>query len=183
MTDDMNPVARPSRTEEVLAPAFLDGIDEIPVEDLRRRRDLATRERDFQSYLRRLVQTPCDLLVAERERRTHGAAPTPIVERLKAALADAPRGSSRGEAVRVTLTADDLEEARARADALVSASQITRAQKLSDEELEAAIERLQRAERLVSRARHAVFDVHDRLQDELKRRYSTDPSLIPTRLS
>src|SRR5207302_5412296 len=123
-----------------------------------------------------------DLLVAERTRRVEGGAPTPVVERLKAALSEAPRGSSRGEAMRITLIAEDLEEARARADALVSASAITASEALSDTELAAAIDRLERAERVVSRSRQSVFDVHDRLQDELKRRYHSDPALIPTQL-
>ena len=182
--DETSDLARSPRTDEVLDPSFLQGIDDVSIDELRRRRDLATRERDFQSYLRRLVQTPYDLLLAERTRRAEGGATTPVVERLKAALvSESPRGSSRGEAFRITLSAEDLEAARARADALVSASSITAPEALSDAELDAAIDRLEHAERVVSQSRHAVFEVHDRLQDELKRRYLRDPALIPTQLS
>ena len=174
---------RSGRTERVLDPTFVDGLDELPLDELRDRRDLATRERDFQSYLRRLLQTPYDLLVAERTRRAEGTDPAPIVERLKAVLSDSPRGVSRGEAIRVTLSAEDVEEARASAGALVSASKVAAPEGLSDQELGDAIAALEEEERRVSAVRHAVFQVHDRLQEALKRRYLEDPGLIPTPLS
>jgi len=41
-----------------------------------------------------------------------------------------------------------------------------------------ALEKLEREERSISDARASVIGVHDRLQQELKRRYREDPTLI-----
>jgi len=63
---------------------------------------------------------------------------------------------------------------------LVSDATISDPTSLSDDDLARSERRLTEEERMVSRARQAVIDVHDRLQDELKRRYKEDPSLITT---
>ena len=48
---------------------------------------------------------------------------------------------------------------------------------LDDAGLADALARLERAERTVSADRRSILDVHDALQEELKRRYREDPTL------
>jgi hypothetical protein len=167
----------------VLDPAFLEGLDGLNVDEVRARRDEALVEREFQSFLRRLLQGREDLLIAERDLRRSGEPPAPLVERLTAALADRPRPPrSRGEALRDVLTPDDLDQATGWADAAAPTAATADPSALSDEDLQIALEELDRAERQVSEARSAVLRVHDRLQEELTRRYRDDPSSIPQSL-
>ena len=168
------------RTRAVLDPAFVEGLGELSVEELRGRRDEALAEREFQSFLRRLLQGRVDLLRAERERRDSGAAQAPLVERLTAALTEGSRpSSSRGEAVRDVLSESDVEEATRRADEFVPSAAVGDPDTLSDDELEAVLVKVVEVEGDVSAARTAVLRVHDRLQGELTRRYREDHSSIP----
>src|SRR5437867_3131452 len=111
---------RSGRTVAVLNPTFLEGLEELSTEEVRRRRDQAFAEREFQSYLRRLVQVRQDILTAERERRRSGGGSQSAVERVTAALSGGPKPKqSRGEALRTGLTTQDMEEAERRADAVL----------------------------------------------------------------
>jgi len=167
-----------SRAAEVLDQSFAEGLAEISLEELRRRRDEALAEREFQSYLRRLVQTRIDILRDEQARRVEGGDPQPLVERLASALSEGgPKGTSRGEALVVSVSSEDMAEAQLQADAITRIGDAD-PRSMSDEDLAAAVAVLEEAERSVSADRVAIFHVHDRLQDELKRRYRDDPSLI-----
>src|SRR5918999_134508 len=68
------------------------------------------------------------------------------------------------------------EVRRRRVERLVADASISGPAELSDEDLDAALERLREEERRISDSRTAVMEIHDRLQDELKRRYKEDPS-------
>jgi anti-sigma-K factor RsiG len=172
---------RPARTAAVLDPAFLEGLEQLSTEELRRRRDQAFAEREFHSYLRRLVQVRQDILTAERDRRRSGAAPPSAVERVTEALTGGrPKGThSRGEALRTGLTQEDMEEAERYANAVADQASADSPDDLPDAELERSLAALAEGERTISTDRLAVIRVHDRLQDELKRRYREDPSQIP----
>jgi anti-sigma-K factor RsiG len=172
---------RAARTSAVLDPAFLEGLEGLSTDEVRRRRDQAYAEREFQSYLRRLVQVRQDILSAERDRRREGGAPQSAVERVTAALSEGrPKAKeSRGEALRTGLMPDDVEEAERRADAVLDQTAGNSPEDLSDEELERSLAALAEGERTISSDRLSVMRVHDRLQEELKRRYREDPSQIP----
>jgi hypothetical protein len=173
--------ATSSRQEEVLSPDFAENLAGLPLDELRQRRDLALAEREYLSDLRRLVQVRQDLLTAERERRCSGGEQEPLVDRLRTVLAEGPSsGASRGEAVRFQLSDDDLAEAERRADSMAPEAGLMVPDKMSEGELDELRARLDQEERTVSSARSKVLAVHDRLQDELKRRYREDPSSIPT---
>jgi anti-sigma-K factor RsiG len=172
--------SRPGRTASVLDPAFVDGLEGLSTEEVRRRRDQAFAEREFQSYKRRLVQVRQDILAAERRRRLSGAGSQTAVERVTQALSGGPKPKqSRGEALRTGLTSEDMEEAERQADAVLDQVAANNPEELGDEELERLLAALTEGERTISSARLAVMRVHDRLQEELKRRYREDPSQIP----
>ncbi len=171
-----------SRTERVLDPSFVAGLEDLPTEDVRRRRDETLAERDYQSYLRRLIQARQDLLEQEQARRLEGGEPRALVDRLIAVLALGPQGGSRGEALRLQIPPADIAAAERQMRQLLGPSDLAEPEAMSDEDVSRMLEALRGAERDVSEDRGAVFRVHDRLQGELKRRYRLDPSEILTRL-
>jgi anti-sigma-K factor RsiG len=166
------------RTKEILEPSFVEGLEDLPLDEVRRRRDRALAEREFHSYLRRLVQVREDILRAERARRSAGGQPEPLVERLTQVMSGGPRGSSRGEALRLSLSEDDLAEAQGRADALFGEAATKPPEELADEELDHVLATIDAEEHQVSAERTAIIRVLDRLQEELRRRYREDPSEI-----
>jgi RsiG-like len=168
------------RIDRVLSPDFVRDLSEPSVDELKRRRDDALGEREYLSLLRRMVQGRLDILRLESRRRTEGGEGS-LVDQLSAVLAEGEeRGTPRGEAVRVGVPSADISAARRRVERLMSDTKISDPTALSDEELERAERRLTEEERMVSKARKAVIGVHDQLQEELKRRYKEDPSLITT---
>lgn len=171
---------RSARGAAVLDPAFVAGLEDLSTDEVRHRRDLAFAEREFHSYLRRLVQVRQDILTAERRRRLSGGESQSAVERVTDALSGGPKPTqSRGEALRNGLTGEDIEEAERQADAVLDQAGTISPEDLSDEELERSLAVLTEGERTISTDRLAVMRVHDRIQEELKRRYRDDPSQIP----
>ena len=175
---DVTDSGAPSRADRVLDPAFVDRLQDRSLEEIRLRRDEALAEREFQSYLRRLVQVRQDILRAEEARRQAGDEPVPIMERLAAVLSGGPRGSGRGEALRLNLSPADVAEAERRADQGLAGFPLANPEEVDDARLVEALGVVDEMERAVSDVRGAVIRVHDQLQEELKRRYREDPSLI-----
>jgi hypothetical protein len=101
------------------------------------------------------------------------------VDRLASILAgDERQSGSRGEAVRVGVPDEELLLARRRIERLVADAGISDPATLNDEQLAAAVDLLASEEHEVSAARSDVIRVLDVLQDELKRRYREDPTLV-----
>jgi hypothetical protein len=169
-----------SRFSAILDPAFTENLEDLAIEEIRRRRDEALAEREFQSYLRRLIQVRHSLLSAERTRRSAGAEQEPLMERLTSVLSEGPKGGrTRGEAIRVSLSQTDIDEAERQLDTILGEGALASPEDLGDAPLEGTLESLVEAERRVSADRTAVMRVHDRLQNEIKRRYRDDPAQIP----
>ncbi|MGZ8603157.1 MAG: RsiG family protein [Actinomycetota bacterium] len=166
------------RIDHIRDPSFLEAIGELPLNELRQRRDACLAEREYLSLLRRLVQGRAEILKAEVERRGSAVEQLPLVERLAEILGGEVQGPARGEAVRVSLPEEEMLLARRRVERLVADAGISDPGALDDERLEAAVDVLAREEREVSEARAAVLGTLDTLQDELKRRYRDDPSLV-----
>ncbi len=169
------------RIDRVQDPTFLEGLDALPLTDLRARRDECLAEREYLSLLRRLVQGRAEILKAELESRGEGGDTSPLVDRLAGILAgDEPQTASRGEAVRVGVPEDELLLARRRVERLVADAEISDPSSLDDAKLAEAVDLLAKEERTVSDSRGSVIRVLDHLQGELKRRYRDDPSLALT---
>jgi hypothetical protein len=167
-----------TRNPAVLEPGFVEGLQALPIDEVRRRRDQALAEREYLSYLRRIVQVRQDILSAEQERRVTGADPGHIVDRLTKVLAEGPPRASRGEALRFSLSAEEMEDADRRVQAILGSHADAPAEGIGDDELAGSLAALTQEERAVSTSRRAVFLVHDALQDELKRRFREDPSSV-----
>src|SRR3712207_2206823 len=96
MTDPMPGGRR--RIDRVLGEGFLDGLRELPLQEVRARRREAEEEEADLSYVRRLLQGRSDILRAEIARRGGGthvsgaSGDDELVRRLTEVLTDAPRG-------------------------------------------------------------------------------------------
>jgi hypothetical protein len=167
------------RIDRIRDDAYVGELDGLSLPDLRARRDECLAEREYLSLLRRLVQGRAEILRAELETRGSGEDRGPLVDRLSSILAGDERQSpSRGEAVRVGVPEEELLLARRRIERLVADAGISDPATLDDEQLAAAVDLLATEEREVSTARADVIRVLDTLQDELKRRYREDPTLV-----
>jgi hypothetical protein len=167
------------RIDRIREAAFVEGLEGLSLEELRARRDECLAEREYLSLLRRLVQGRAEILQAELQTRGSDGDRASLVERLSTILAgDEQHAASRGEAVRVGLPEDEMLLARRRIERLVADAGISDPTELDDERLAAAVEALTAEEHEVSSARSDVIGVLDTLQDELKRRYKDDPSLV-----
>ena len=166
------------RIDRIRDPAYLEGVGELSLEDLRARRDECHAEREYLSLLRRLVQGRAEILQAELASRGGEGDAGPLVDRLAQILAgDEPQPEARGEAVRVGLPEEEMLLARRRVERIVADSQLSDPSGMDDEKLAETVAMLADEERQVSEARADVIRVLDVLQDELKRRYKDDPTL------
>lgn len=168
------------RIDRVLDPTFAEGLSDLPLDELRSRRDECLAEREYVSLLRRLVQGRAEILRAEVVRRAGDGSEGPLVDQLATILGGEPSGPSRGEAVHLGVPEEELLMARRRVERLVADAGISDPSALDDAGLAEAVEQLGREEAELSRSRAEVISVLDRLQDELKRRYKEDPSLVLT---
>jgi hypothetical protein len=164
------------RIDRIRDPAFLDGLADLSLDDLRARRDECMAEREYLSLLRRLVQGRAEILKAELAGRG-SEDQRPLVDRLSEILASDQPATSRGEAMRVTLPEEEMLLARRRIERLVADAGISDPSELDDDRLTEAVGVLAAEETEVSTQRADVLRVLDTLQDELKRRYKDDPSL------
>jgi len=156
------------RIDRIRDPAFLEALHNLPLDDLRQRRDDCMAEREYLSLLRRLLQGRAEILRAE------------LVGHLTTILSDDEHEhplTSRGEAVRVGVPEEEMLIARRRVERLASDAGISDPTTLDDAALGEAIELLATEEHAVSDARLQVIGILDTLQDELKRRYKEDPTL------
>jgi hypothetical protein len=166
------------RIDRIRRPDFVQGLSELSLDDLRERRDECYAEREYLSLLRRLVQGRAEILRAEVERRGSGADAGSLVDELSTILSSEGQGPSRGEAVKVGLPEEEMLLARRRIERLVADAEISDPGALDDDRLASAVDLLASEEREVSSARNDVLRVMDELQEELKRRYREDPSLV-----
>jgi hypothetical protein len=167
------------RIDRIRDQAYSEHIEALSLEDLRSRRDECLAEREYLSLLRRLVQGRAEILRAELDVRDSGEDKGPLVDRLAEILTGDERQSpARGEAVKVGLPEEEMLLARRRIERLVSDAGISDPSALDDANLASAVDLLATEEREVSTARSDVIRVLDTLQDELKRRYRENPTLV-----
>lgn len=167
------------RIDRIRDPAYLDGLADRDLEDVRSLREESLAEREYLSLLRRLVQGRAEILKAELDARGTDEDRGPLVDRLGKILAgDEQVGASRGEALKIGVPEEEMLLARRRIERLVADAGISDPQALDDDQLAEAVDILAREEHTVSEARAAVLVVLDAVQDELKRRYKEDPTRV-----
>jgi hypothetical protein len=172
--------------DEVLAPDYLDGLSDWPIERVRARRDEAAMVETGLLYLRRIAQGRLDIVRFEQGRRRRGE-PGPdlseLVGRLPEILAD--RVDTPGEGLLTAVIAPGEVDPRlsAQLEAALPSARLDAIFDFNAADLAAVSDALGAFEQSVAAQRHAVLDVIDRLQEELVRRYrsgeATVDSLLP----
>lgn len=162
------------RIDQVLGAGFTEDLEGLDRDEVRRRRDLARAELEYLSFLRRLLQGRRDLLRDEVDRRRTGGEAQPVLERVVSVMAEGSRGPSRGEAPMIPMPEDEIAMARRRVERLVSDARLSDLEALSDQELDDAGRNIEQEEREVSDVRTRVIEVHDSLQEEMKRRLKAE---------
>jgi hypothetical protein len=163
--------------DRVLAPAFAQGLTDLPLAELRERRQLAEQEEADLSYARRLLQGRMDLLRAEQQNRaSDGHVPAgsrtdaELARDLASALADGPR-SDHGLGRHLTAEPSRVGEHRRAAEQAVDDVRASDPSSLDDAGLAHALQQLAALEVSVSESRHKVQGVMDLLTTEVGRRY------------
>jgi hypothetical protein len=157
------------RIDKVLASNYLDGLDALPLAEIRSLRDDAGQEETDLSYLRRLLQGRMDIVAAELARRA-GGDPAGIVGELPRILADAPRAESRGMGRHQVVEPSNTGSTR-RAEEQIAAMDVTDLTSYDDAEVQALLDGLRTTEADISACRRAVQGVYDAASAEITKRY------------
>jgi hypothetical protein len=173
------------RLANVTAPAYLTGLTELPIEQVRSMRAECQVLENALSYIRRLAQGRLDIVGAELERRRQGGDPHDLgdlIGRLPDILADRVSGGGLGRPPQ-ELTIEELTAAyTAEVDEILSPAAVGSLDDLSDDELEAIRARLEQYERDASSHRHELHAIIDKLQAEIARRYRSGEASVDTLL-
>jgi len=156
---------RARRIDKVLAPDYLDGLDNRPVDDLRAMKAEASEIETEVSYVRRLAQGRIDILGAERKRRDDGGSLEDLISQLPKILAsDAPRApAAQARVAELLAPSPDITWSRGR-EHLIDDSTLARLPDLNDHELADALEALRALETEMSTQRKALHVVLDALE-------------------
>ena len=162
------------RIDIVLEPEYMEGLAELDLNEVRRRRDTATDVEAQISYYRRLLHGRMDLLDFEQRRR-RGEDGRTILEALPDILA---KGMVLGTepALKHIETMPPLPSVTGRRliDKIMDDGVLASLPELTDEEVSEAIERLREVETELSGQRRQLHQVIDTLQDEMVSRYRSE---------
>lgn len=160
--------------DRILAPGYLDGLDQLSMADLRELRGECQAVETQLSYLRRMVQGRHDIVVGELARRRGGAEGQDLgdlVDRLPSILADRIHAPGPGR-LPTGMEPGDLDGRLVdRLAQITDRVPIEAPGEGAAAELEAAAADLEVLEREVSSLRRQLFDHIDALQAEITRRY------------
>jgi hypothetical protein len=157
------------RSDRILDPSYLNGLDGLDEEGLRAMREECEEEEGVLSYERSLIHSRLSILEAEQARRADGGPSKSLIDRLPEILAGPQTKTHRGSFPKLDPPAM-YETPRRRVEKLVNDDTLARLPELPDEELRGIIETLETTEREVSASRHSIQVVLDRLIEELGRR-------------
>jgi hypothetical protein len=157
------------RIDRIMDPAFIRGLDALPLTELRERRREAMQEEADLSYVRRMLQGRIEIIEQHVEADTE-ISDEDLVARLTQALVPnttSPGGSSR----HVLSEPQRLAERRRYVERLIADVGLSDPAALAPEEARQAVDRLREQERLVSSTRGELHAIIDELTGELGRRY------------
>lgn len=172
----------------MIAPGYLQGLEGWSLDELRARRDEATEVETGLSYLRRMVQGRLDILVAEQRRRsdrTHAegaGALTELVDQLPSILSEHVHAPGLGR-LPALLGPGELDHGlEQRLENVIPAARLAAITEMADDELGQVSDGLIDLEREVSGLRRSVFEVLDKVQEEIVRRYRTGEATVDSLL-
>lgn len=157
------------RSDRILEPSYLEGLEGLDEERLRALRDECEEEESVLSYERRLLHARLDIIRAEIARREAGESPKSLIDRLPEILTAGEQPTHRGSFPKLD-PPPVFDPPRRRIEKLVTDDTLARLPDLSDEEIASILGDLEGIEGEVSESRRAVQAVLDRLIEELGRR-------------
>lgn len=170
---------RRRRIDIVLEPEYLDGLSNLDLDELRRRRVTAEDVEAQISYYRRLLHGRMDLLDFEQRRR-RGEEERSIIDALPEILA---KGMILGTepTLKHIETMPPLPSVTGRRliDKIMDDGVLTSLPELTDEEIAEALERLREVESELSVQRRQLHQVIDTLQEEMVSRYRSQQDETP----
>jgi len=174
-----------NRIDTLLDPAFLDGLRQLRLSDIRARRKECSEIEVGLSYFRRLVQGRLDIVLDVAHRRDAGepADLASLVAHLPEILSDNVHSEGTGRLPLILAPAEDDHALTDLMDDIVDVDRLEALPRLSQDELAGIVEGLSALEREVSTSRRALHDVMDRLQEELVRRYKSGEANVDSLLS
>jgi len=168
---------------DALAADLLDGLAELPIEEVRARRWSCQQLETQLSYVRRLAQGRLDIVASEITARHDGVqGDRTLVEQLTEALADRITAPGNGHLSRVIAPGDVDAELLAGLDAAAPPAQVSSPSSMDDAELRQAADALADFERQLSARRRGMFDRIDALQAEIVRRYQSGEASVDSLL-
>ncbi len=169
------------RIDRVLAEGYLEGLQDLPLSEVRELRTEAEQEEVDLSFIRRMIQGRMDILRAELNRRD-GVSTGTLVEGLAAILADEPRAPARGLGRHTTVEPSRADSHRRYVEALVADVDLSDVGARSADELAHAMRTLSDEEQVLSGKRRAVQEVMDACGAEITRRYRDGEANVDTLL-
>ncbi len=159
---------------DALAPDLLEGLAELPIEEVRARRALCQEVETQLSYVRRLAQGRLDIVASQIKARREGTqGDRTLVEELTEALSDRITAPGFGHLPMVLEPGDIDPELLASLDRAAPPSLVTSPDSMGEDELRQVADALAALERDISDRRRAMFDRIDAFQAEIVRRYRT----------
>jgi hypothetical protein len=176
--------------EQLTDPNFVANLPEIPLEELRSRRARCQDAEEALSLQRRLAQGRLDIVQAELLRRTGGSSESDVAELVQSLPdiltehGDRHLGPGRLTSIETDTKAlsEAFEEFSAQLDQIVDAIRISKLGDESEANLREMADKLDAAEREVSRQRHQLHSHIDKLQEEVVRRYKSGDASVDSLL-
>lgn len=166
-----------------LAADLLDGVAELPIEEVRARRAACQHLETQLSYVRRLAQGRLDIVVSEITVRRDGTqGDRTLVQQLTEALSDHITAPGNGHLPMVLAPGEVDPQLLAGLDAAAPPARVSSPGSMDDDELRQAAEALAEFEREISGRRRAMFDRIDALQAEIVRRYRSGEATVDSLL-
>jgi len=164
----------------LLAPGYLDGLVERPLEDVRAMRAECQEAETAVSYLRRVAQGRLDVVHACLDHVDGGAADLDaLVEQLPAIIGSGPPRPAGYGRLPSQMSPDlDDPDLTAEIDGIMDAATVAALPTLGPDELRALGERLTAVEARISDQRRALHERIDTLQAEIVKRYKTGQASV-----
>jgi hypothetical protein len=172
-----------NRIERLLDPTFIEGLRDLPMEELRAKRVECSEVEVGLSMLRRVVQGRLDIVVSDLQRRAGGepADLSALVDQLPQILSDhgRPPGMGRLPTLFVPSDQDDLT---AEVDAVADPRRLSSLPEMEESDVRALADALGELERRTSDQRQLLFDRIAILQEEIVRRYKAGEANVDSLL-
>lgn len=158
------------RIDIIKDPEFLSGLEDLDLDTLRERRELAGAVETELSFYRRLLHGRMDLLAFEQRRRT-GEETRSLIEALPEILAAGETVGGMAGRLPSMLAPDLPDDRRRHIDRVLGDDFLARLPELDDEELTQIQQTLGESEKDVSENRKSAQHSFDTIQAEILRRY------------